>query len=84
MRHTNEQQAAAEARVVELNRLADDLLIGLDGLDAPAAKAMNDEATRLFAVAHDITAALARDEIDKAYRLSVGDDVDGEVTGLVA
>ena len=67
--------------MVELNRLADDLLIRLE---APAAKAMNDEATRLLAVAHDITAALARDEIDKAYRLSVGDDVDGEVTGLVA
>ncbi len=87
MNHTtikNERQRRAEARVTELSRLGDDLLEQTEGPDASTLQSLRSEATRLFAFAHDTTAALARGEIDTAYHLSVSDDVDGMSLGLTA
>lgn len=72
-KHTDERQAAAEARVIELSRLGDDLLGQTEGPDASTVQSLRSEATRLFAVAHDITVALARGDVPTAYRLSLDD-----------
>lgn len=84
MRHTalDEQQETAEARVVELNRLTDELLEQTEGTDATTTEALRSEATRLFGLCHEITAALAHGDIGKAYFLSVGDDVGGTSLGV--
>lgn len=87
MDHTTikkERQRRAEARVTELNRLADHLLEQTEGTDASTADLLRNEATRLFGLCHEITAVLARGDISKAYRLSAGDDVGGTSLGLTA
>ena len=78
----DEQQAMVEARVRKLSGLADDLLEEIDGTDASTAELLRTEATRLFGLCHEITAALARGDIGKAYLLSVGDDVGSTSLGL--
>ena len=81
-KYIDERQAAAEAAVIELTRLGDDLLEQTEASDPSTVQSLRNEATRLFAVAYDITAALAHDEIDTAYHLSVGDDIDGDSLGV--
>ncbi len=87
MDHTTiktERQRRAEARVRELNRLADHLLEQTEGTDASTAELLRSEATRLFGLCHEITAVLAHGDIGKEYRLSVDDDVGGTSLGLTA
>lgn len=80
----DEQQAIVEARVRKLSWFADNLLAEIDGTDATTAEELRTEATRLYSTAFDITAALARGDIGKAYLLSVGDDVGSTSLGLTA
>ena len=81
---TDERQAAAEARVTELNRLADHLLEQTEGTDASTADLLRSEATRLFGLCFEITAALARGDTETAYSISCGDDVGGTSLGMTA
>ena len=72
-------RAAAEAQLRRLSRIADDLLQQADGADALLTERLRAEATRLYSTCFEITAALARGNITKAYCLSVGDAMDGGV-----
>lgn len=75
-------ESAAELRVKELSRLADDQLQGITG-DCPV---MDDllrfDATRLFHLCHTITDALVHRDIPRAYAISQGDEVAGESLGV--
>lgn len=84
MTFKRERQTAAEAEAAELSQLGNDLLEQTYGADPTTIEALRTEVIRLFAVAHAITAALARGEIDTAYRLSIGGDVDGTSLGTTA
>ena len=72
-RSLRRQRQLAEARVVELNQRAEDLLDQIEGADAMTAEILRAEATRLYSTAFEITAALARGDVPTAYRLSLID-----------
>ena len=78
-----QMKAVAERRITQLSQLGDDLLQQLDGLDAETVQTLKNEATRLFWRCHEITEALARGDIEGAYRISSGGaDQGGDVLGV--
>lgn len=66
------RRAIAEAAVIDLARLGDELLQALHGLDEEVAQALRNEARQLFSIAHSITRALAYGDVVLAYRLCTG------------
>ena len=72
-----ELQAAAEARITELYRLADKLVQETEGVDHLTVESLRAEGTRLYSIAFEITSALAHGDIEGAYHLSLGDYVGG-------
>lgn len=79
-----EMEAVARARIAELSRSADDLLQQTTDVGPATAELLRAEATRLFAVAFEITRALCYDNARQAYRISIGEPgQSGDVLGLV-
>lgn len=75
------KELAAEAQIARLDRLASDITQRIDGKYLTMDESLWAEAARLSAVAFDITSALARDDIEEAYRISDADQ-HGEVLGV--
>ena len=57
-RRFSEHQTASEVQVRRLSQIADDLLLRANGADALTAARLRTEATRLFAIAFEITTVL--------------------------
>ncbi len=77
-----ELEAHAEAQVARLDRLASDLTQRIDGTYPTMDELCWREAARLSAVAYEITAALSRGDVQTAYAIACGDDVDGTTLGV--
>ncbi len=72
MNHTtnrHEQQATAEARLRDLSKLADDLLLQIDGTSPAKDKSLRIEAARISGVSLAIIRALCHDDVETAYRI---------------
>ena len=78
-----EMEAVARARLAKLSRSADNLLQQTTDADAATVELLRAEATRVSAVAFEITRALCHDDVQRAYRVACGEaDQDGDVLGV--
>ena len=75
--------AAAETRLRTMSSQADQLLQDMNDSDPVTSKLLHGEAVRLFSACVDIVRLLAAGDIDRAYRVSVGEaNEGGDVLGV--
>lgn len=82
--NTKQMAAAVEAKLREIQDVTANLLGDIDTAWSGVAGMMRAKAARLNEIGFVLTRCLCNGDVETAYGMIIGNDVDGEVWGLTA